>query len=140
MVNFSERLKTLRRNSNLTQKQLADEIGSSERGIQNYEIEQRKPAYDVIIKLANYFNVPADYLLGVGLYAQFDKIVENRIKLTEIFINLFRDYDENFQGVIATMKGVSDIDFVRLMSVFTARVDFQSIEGETEITVYPLLP
>jgi DNA-binding XRE family transcriptional regulator len=64
MFSFSEHLKAIRKSRNITQKQLAEAIGASERGIQNYEIGARKPTYDMLIALADYFNVSTDYLLG----------------------------------------------------------------------------
>ena len=63
-MNFGERLKQLRVVKNLTQKQLAIETETSERGIQNYEMGIRKPAFDVLIALADYFDVSLDYLVG----------------------------------------------------------------------------
>lgn len=63
-MNFGERLKQLRAVKNLTQKQLAIETETSERGIQNYEMGIRKPAFDVLIALADYFDVSLDYLVG----------------------------------------------------------------------------
>ena len=76
MPDFSERLKKLRKSKNLTQKQLGENIGTSERGIQNYELGTRKPTYDILISLAKYFNVPLDYLVGNGIYAYWDKVLE----------------------------------------------------------------
>ena len=70
MAIFADRLKELRKKSNLTQKALAEIVGSSERGIQNYELENNKPTSDVLIKLADYFNVSTDYLLGRVTYTQ----------------------------------------------------------------------
>lgn len=64
MFLFNEHLKQLRQSHSVTQKQLAEFIGASERGIQNYEIGVRKPTYDVLIALADYFNVSLDYLVG----------------------------------------------------------------------------
>lgn len=63
-MNFGERLKQLRAVKNLTQKQLAIETETSERGIQNYEMGIRKPAFDVLIALADFFDVSLDYLVG----------------------------------------------------------------------------
>lgn len=63
-MTFSERLVQLRKEKNITQKQLANELNLSEVGIQNYEGERRKPAYDVLIALADYFDVSLDYLVG----------------------------------------------------------------------------
>lgn len=64
MFNFGEHLKSLRLSKGITQKQLAENIGASERGIQNYETNQRKPTYDILIALANYFEISLDYLVG----------------------------------------------------------------------------
>ena len=64
-MKFSERLVYLRKSHKLTQKQLAAKIQLSELAIQNYEAERRKPAFDVILALANCFDVSVDYLLGL---------------------------------------------------------------------------
>ncbi|MED3026492.1 helix-turn-helix domain-containing protein, partial [Bacillus wiedmannii] len=58
------RIKSLRKNENLTQKQLAEKIGVSQRMIGYYESEERFPPHDVLTKLADCFSVSADYLLG----------------------------------------------------------------------------
>ena len=58
------RLAELRKAKNLTQKQLAQALNLSETGIQNYENSRRKPAYDVLIALADFFDVSIDYLVG----------------------------------------------------------------------------
>lgn len=63
-MTFQERLIEIRRARNLTQKQLAAAIHISEVGLQNYEGGRRKPAYDVLIALADYFDVSLDYLVG----------------------------------------------------------------------------
>ena len=63
-MTFSERLVHLRKEKNITQKQLAADLNLSEVGIQNYEGERRKPAYDVLLALADYFDVSLDYLCG----------------------------------------------------------------------------
>ncbi len=61
---FSERLKQLRKTYNMTQKQLSQKINVSEIAIQNYESQRRKPAFDILIALADYFDVSLDYLVG----------------------------------------------------------------------------
>ena len=64
MFSFATHLKNLRKSNKITQKQLAQDIGASERGIQQYELGERKPTYDMLIALADYFNVSLDYLVG----------------------------------------------------------------------------
>lgn len=54
----------LRKKLNLTQKQVADSIGVTVIAIQNYENQRRTPTIDILIKLADYFDVSLDYLVG----------------------------------------------------------------------------
>ena len=63
-MSFSERLVLLRKSRALTQKQLAFNLHLSELAIQHYESQRRKPAFDVLIALADYFDVSLDYLVG----------------------------------------------------------------------------
>lgn len=64
MIDFATQLKTIRKSKGVTQKQLAQAVGASERGIQSYEIGERKPAFDQLLALADYFDVSLDYLCG----------------------------------------------------------------------------
>ena len=64
MFNFGERLRQIRENHHLTQKQFAEKIGSTERGIRRYESGEREPAFRVIISILDNIDVSADYLLG----------------------------------------------------------------------------
>ena len=63
-MTFSERLINLRKNRNLTQKQVYEAVGMSALGYQRYEYGTREPAYQKLIALADYFNVSIDYLVG----------------------------------------------------------------------------
>ena len=63
-MTFSERLVELRKSRGLTQKQLAADLQLSELAIQHYEAQRRKPAFDVLLSVADYFNVSLDYLVG----------------------------------------------------------------------------
>ena len=61
---FNLRLKDLRKNQKITQKQLATDIGLSERNYQSLEYGNIKPSYDTLLKLADYFKISLDYLVG----------------------------------------------------------------------------
>ena len=62
---FRERLKELRRLKGITQKQLADIIGTNNSSISDWECGRTEPSVEAIIKLALYFDVTSDYLLGI---------------------------------------------------------------------------
>lgn len=64
--NFGENLKKLRKGRNLTQKELGAKIGLSKAVVSKYENGMGYPAFDVLIRIAQYFGVTTDYLLGVA--------------------------------------------------------------------------
>lgn len=64
MIDFGLRLKTLRIQKNLTQKQLADRLGLTKSVISAYETQLRLPSYDTLIQISRIFQVSTDYLLG----------------------------------------------------------------------------
>ena len=65
MPDVAARLKELRKQRNLTQKQVYTGIGLTEKNYQLFEYGTYKPSHDSIIKLADFFDVSIDYLLGV---------------------------------------------------------------------------
>lgn len=61
---FASRLNELRKSKGLTLEQLGEDINATRASLSNLENEKRKPSLDMIIKLADYFNVSIDYLVG----------------------------------------------------------------------------
>ena len=65
MVDFGNRLKTLRIQNNMTQFQLSQKLGLTKSVISAYENGLRMPSYDVLIAISNIFRVTTDFLLGI---------------------------------------------------------------------------
>ena len=61
---FAERLKTLRKADRRTSKEMAEYLGISQRAYLYYESAVHYPDVPNLIKLADYFGVTTDYLLG----------------------------------------------------------------------------
>ena len=59
-----QRIRDLREDSDLKQRQLADYLNCSQQVYSNYELGQRDIPTEVLIKLADFYNVSIDYLLG----------------------------------------------------------------------------
>ena len=57
-------LAELRKNSGFTQKELAKIFNISESSLAHYEQGLTLPSTDMLVKFADYFHVPVDYLLG----------------------------------------------------------------------------
>ena len=64
VIVFKDHLRQIRKNHKSTQKQVAAAIDVTERNYQLYESGSQKPSFDVLIALADYFNVSLDYLVG----------------------------------------------------------------------------
>ena len=60
---FSENLKKIRKEQNLSQEELADELGVSRQAISKWESSQAYPEMDKIIMLCDKFNLNIDDLL-----------------------------------------------------------------------------
>ena len=65
MVDFGERLKNLRQQEGLSQQQLANKLGVTKSVISYYELHERHPSPEVLIKLSVIFHTSTDFLLGL---------------------------------------------------------------------------
>lgn len=61
---FGKRLAQLRKEKGLSQYELADRMGFSRGQVANYEQGKREPDYETLQKIADFFDVSTDYLLG----------------------------------------------------------------------------
>lgn len=61
---LGDRIKLLRKEQEITQEQLADWLNVSRSSIKGYENDGVEPSLNVLIKIADRFNVSLDYLLG----------------------------------------------------------------------------
>lgn len=65
MKEFAERLKDLRLEKELSQRQLAKLVNLSHNAIAHWENESRVPNAEAVVALAKFFSVTTDYLLGL---------------------------------------------------------------------------
>ncbi len=78
MSQLSQKLIKLKQEKNVLQKDIAEAIGVSLRAYQYYEQGEREPNVQSLKKLATYFSVTIDYLLGQGVYVHEQFILEHR--------------------------------------------------------------
>ena len=65
MVEFGAKLKKLRTEDGLTQQQLGDLLGVSKSVVSYYEVNERIPSPDTLVKISKVFHVSTDYLLSL---------------------------------------------------------------------------
>ena len=63
-MEFSERLKELRKQAKLTQVELAGKLGIVQSSYADWERGKKKPTQDNLVKIAQVLNVSVDYLVG----------------------------------------------------------------------------
>ena len=65
---FAQRLRELRNEKDMSQKQIADVLRIRQQSYARYEMDTSEPCYDMLVEIAKYFGVSTDYLLGISDY------------------------------------------------------------------------
>jgi transcriptional regulator with XRE-family HTH domain len=79
MLDIGTKISLLRKEKNLSQTELANQINCSRATLINYEGNKNTPPIDIAIKLAEIFNVTLDYLVGKGKHSNYSNEIINRI-------------------------------------------------------------
>ena len=92
MVDFGNKLKQLRTSKNLSQEQLAKKLMVTKSMISAYENSVRLPSYDVLTKIALFFNVSIDYLFGFSdrQFLDTTDLSEKQIMALSLLIDEFK--------------------------------------------------
>lgn len=79
---FGDRLKELRKNKSISQEELGNICGVAKNTVSYWEKNINQPSIEIITKLADYFDVTTDYLLGFN-QNDIDNIKKLKIALKE---------------------------------------------------------
>ena len=138
-MDFSERLKLVRKKRKLTQKQVANGIGITEQSYQRFEYGKVKPGMDIIISLSRFLDVPADYLLGIGLYKTLEKYPWLREPLNQIVDQYLKGY--SVDGIQSySVSEFSDEEFGEIASTIFAEIQVDDREEKKVVTIVPKIP
>lgn len=111
MVDVHNKIKTLRLQNNMTQKEFAQSIGVSVVSIQCWENGSKKPSMSAIISIAKIFKVTTDYILGVNQGKDYEipmlSNAEHRL------LSNFRKLDDHGKKVVET---ICSLEKSRIMS------------------------
>lgn len=122
---LSERLQHLRKQKDITQEEIAKYIGVTRPAYSAYEGGKRTPDYNTLQKLADYFNVTTDYLLGRTVNpAPPDKItssISDDSELIEFWDKLKER--EDLQIFFKQTKDMSPADIKKIMRIIKAIED-----------------
>ena len=118
MINFSERLRSLRTAKGLSQLEFAKQVKLSKSAVNMYERGEREPSFDVLEVIADYFNVDLDYLLG-----KTDCENRNRIVIEPHF-----DLSRSEQDLILKFRRLDDRGQAAVLNVLN--YEYDSLPGE----------
>lgn len=118
MINFSERLRSLRTAKGLSQLEFAKQVKLSKSAVNMYERGEREPSFDVLEVIADYFNVDLDYLLG-----KTDCENRNRIVIEPRF-----DLSRSEQDLILKFRRLDDRGQAAVLNVLN--YEYDSLPGE----------
>lgn len=112
---MGNRLRILRKTRNLTQEVVSSELGISQQTLSRCEIDITTLQIDLLYKIAQYYNVSTDYILGLSdnKWTTEQNILVNQffLKYQDIFeaFEALDDYDkELIRGLIAQMKKIKN--------------------------------
>lgn len=90
---MSEKIRQLRRNFNFSQVDLAAKLGVTKQCVSNWENDNILPSIDMLVKLAKFFNVSTDYLLGLSSSNVIDVsgLSDTEIAHIKLIVNDFKN-------------------------------------------------
>ncbi len=96
-MKFCDRLKELREEKGLTQKDFADALNISRATIAGYESQGKEPNFDRLKEFATFFDISIDYLIGFS---------DVKTKISETSCTHRRNFDESLseEDIIAIEK------------------------------------
>lgn len=105
---MQHRLYELRRARNITQQRLAIDLGVDQASISSYECGKYLPTIEILLKLAEYFGVLTDYLLGLSDIKTPIKFVadDQSAYLLSLFESLSGNYRERVIGYVEALKDI----------------------------------
>lgn len=120
---LSEKLYKLRKNSGLSQEQLAEQLNVSRQAISKWESGTAVPESEKLITISNYFDVSVDYLL------KDDE--EDKAKAT---VSVMEEKPKIIAGIIICIAGIISMVIWGLLSIFSPEASDQ-ISDSSMITI-----
>lgn len=91
---LNERIKTLRLTKGISQVDLAVMLNVSKQSVSNWENDNIQPSIDMLVRLADVFNVSTDYLLGreISRSLDTDNLTDDELEHIQAIINDIRKH------------------------------------------------
>lgn len=129
---FSERLTQLREDRGLKRQEVADALEISRASLEYYEKGQRKPDIEVAARIAKYYGVSTDYLVGVSA-AQVTASDNETLKTVCDYLGISEASAEQVSyltsiGYNANMDAILSSKIIKILTISLDDYDNKSVE------------
>ncbi|GMK46120.1 MULTISPECIES: helix-turn-helix transcriptional regulator [Paenibacillus] len=90
-LTMGDRLKELRRERSLSQEIVAQSIGITRSAYSHYEINNRQPVYETLIKLASFFEVTTDFIIDGDTRGTEPQVAADAAEIIRLLNNMDED-------------------------------------------------
>ncbi|MBQ1659370.1 MAG: helix-turn-helix transcriptional regulator [Clostridia bacterium] len=125
-MTFYEALSKLMKERNVTSKELSETLKFGKNQIKYWKDNGNIPNGEILIDLSDYFNVPVDFLLGTGVFKNWEDINNKRRKdmLLTLFKSAFPDININFSEIFN-----DEIKLIRFLDLTVKRIEINEGDG-----------
>lgn len=109
---LGNQLKFLRETKQKSQLEVCSALNIEQSTLANYENGKRIPKIDILIKIADYYDVPIDFLLCRGVFKDLNILLNNKHDIIQVIHNI------SSRLSTAILNGIDDITFIKLVDVF----------------------
>lgn len=140
---FAQRLVSLREEENKTQQELADEIGITRQSLSLYEKAERTINIELLARIADYFKVSTDYLMGRTDIKSMDNDIKTACKVTGLSEETIKiiselpicDFNLEFPRIDTLNAIIKNDNFRRFIDNASKYLCFSRIKTESKTTI-----
>ena len=129
-MEFHNRLKWLRKHKKSTQVQAAKALHITDRQYQRFEAGDAKPSYENLLALADFFNVPLDFLVGRGVFSDWNAVIGKQSEIIQAM--------EKISPFFKSLKLEENFPlFLSFLPVAFEKIEYN--EADSSLSLYPLI-
>ncbi|ACT01155.1 helix-turn-helix transcriptional regulator [Paenibacillus sp. JDR-2] len=105
-LTMGDRLKELRRERSLSQEIVAQSIGITRSAYSHYEINNRQPVYETLIKLASFFEVTTDFIIDGDTRSTEPQVAADAAEIIRLLNNM--DVDKRKESIDKMLDAIRE--------------------------------
>ncbi|CUB11989.1 HTH-type transcriptional regulator Xre [Bacillus cereus] len=120
---FGRNLRNLRNLQGLSLNALGKELGVTGSAISSWELGNKEPNFDMLIKVANYFKVSIDYMLN-------HQVFDNEAQKKEVVSQLANEIYERYKNIPDSKKPMVKQELIKYVNYlnFTAQAEDEELK------------